>query len=141
MKKEISSSQTFLYKVLFPCLWMPGTGLLIFRFSFDAGRLDYFILLNWIGASVFLVWYTARLKSVRIDGDLLYIKNYRKEISTPLANIADVSESRWGNPHTITLSLRDATEFGDQITFISQERFLAFWRAHPTVEELKNFAK
>ena len=141
MKKEISSSQTFLFKVLFPCLWIPSSGFFCFKFGFDAGRLDWFVLLNWIGASIFVVWYTARLKSVRIDDDLLYIKDYRREISTPVTNITDVTESTWSNPQSITLSLREATEFGDEITFISQERFLAFWRAHPSVEELKKFAR
>ena len=140
MQKEISSSQTFLYKVLFPCVWMPAGAFIVFKLSLDAGRIDWFFLLNWIGGSIFVMWYTARLKSVRIEDDLLYIKNYRKEISTPLTNVTDITESTWSNPHTITLSLRNATEFGDKITFMSQGHFLAFWRAHPTVVELKKFA-
>ncbi len=141
MQKEISSSSTFSFKVLFPCFWILGSGFMVLNSSFNGARVDWLLLLNWVGAFIFLIWFSYRLKSVRIDGDLLFIKNYRKEISTPLSNITDVSESYWGDPKTIKLVFRDATEFGEQISFLGQEFHFAFWRSHPVVHELRKLAK
>ncbi len=141
MQKEISTPYTFMSKILLPCIWIPAAGFIVLKYSFSTAQIPWLLLFSWIFGSVFLLWVSLRLKRVRIDGDLLFIKDYKTEISTPLANIADITESFWSNPHTITLHFRTATAFGEKVMFISQGRYFAFWIRHPIADELRQLAK
>ena len=76
---------------------------------------------------------------MRIDGTQLYVSNYLEEISIPFSNVIDVTENRWTNFHPVTIHLRNATEFGDRITFMPKSRFFG-WTTHPVVHELKMLA-
>ncbi len=131
-------------KVIFPCVWIPGFGFAALFLVADANsaRASDIWALPWlwvIGSSL-LIWFTRRLKTVRIHGDTLHIKNYIREISTPISNIADVNEIAWINPPTIKIEFNTPIEFGSAIYFIPTHR-IAFWGAHPIMEELKVLAK
>lgn len=138
MQKEFSSPYTFVTKILLPCIWVPAAGFIVLKYIFSTAEDQWLLLFSWICGSIFLVWFSLRLKRVRIDGDLLFITDYQTEISTPVTNIANITESFWSNPHTITLHFRTPTAFGEKVMFISQGRYLAFWATHPTVVELRN---
>jgi hypothetical protein len=85
---------------------------------------------------------SAGLKRVRLDGQCLYVSNYLREISIPLANVRDVTENRWVNFHPITIYFQNTTEFGDKIVFMPKPRYFdfRFWRSYPIVAELRRLA-
>jgi hypothetical protein len=93
----------------------------------------------WILGTTFILWASAGLKRVRMDERQLYVSNYFREIQIPFSAIVDVRQSRWLNSRPITIYFRDATEFGDKVTFIPKQR-IRFWRIDPIVEELKQLA-
>ena len=70
----------------------------------------------------------------------LYVSDYRKEITIPLSEIADVTENRWLNAHPVTIRFRNPTAFGDKIVFMPKLKYFAFWTGHPIVGELLNAA-
>jgi hypothetical protein len=108
----LSSSSTFMWKFIFPILWITGFG--IWTFAAWTGRLvdnqgvplpfeiKYNLLFGLIAGSLLILWSIARLKRIRTDDHSIYISNYRKEISVPLGAIADITEYWWFNPTLIT---------------------------------------
>ena len=58
------------------------------------------------------------LKRVRLEGDVLFISNYLREISVPAQTIASVRQNRWWNHRPITVTFRQETEFGAKIVFM-----------------------
>jgi hypothetical protein len=151
MLKQISSMQTFIFKVIFPCVWIGGFGLGTFVVWFgevhtrhgeqapEDMRLPF--LFAWIAGSTFILWIALRLKRVSVDSTNIYVSNYLKEISTPLTNISGVTENRWINIHPVTIHLRKPTAFGREITFMPTIRFFALWSSHPIVAELRRLGK
>lgn len=97
-------------------------------------------LFVWIAGSAFLLWDTVRLKVVNVDEQFLYVSNYLREITIPLADIYDVTENIWLNTHPVTIHLKSRTEFGHRIVFMPKTRFL-FFSSHPVVKELKQLAR
>jgi hypothetical protein len=74
------------------------------------------------------------------DGDSLVIKNRDQEQRVALRDIKNVSYSWLGNPNRVTLSLRQPSIFGDQITFGAPLRFMPFsempfWK-NPMIDDL-----
>ena len=74
-----------------------------------------------------------------MDERQLYVSNYFHEIYVPFSAITDVKQNRWINSRPITIYLRDATQFGDKVTFMPKQR-IQFWRIDPVVNELKQLA-
>ena len=62
------------------------------------------------------------------------------EIYLPFSAITDVKQNRWINSRPITIYFRDATQFGDEVTFMPKQRF-QFWSVDPIVNELKRLAR
>jgi uncharacterized protein (TIGR03067 family) len=134
LTKTLSTSLTFLIKVVFPILWMGGysvAALILFARpgiwpGENGGPVDP--LLKWVClcASVvgglFIWWCCIRLKRVRMDDRALYISNYRTEIVVPLTHVARVSEYLWAHSHPVTIEFRAKTEFGSRIVFEPKAR-------------------
>ncbi len=149
--RTISSSRTFLMKVVVPVSWisMFGWGTIMLWLNAMHGQnnepptyeMKFAFLAAWIGGTAFLLWSCARLKRVRIDDDNLYISNFRGEMSVPLSAIADVTENRWINNHPVTIHFRKDMGFGRSIIFMPTYRFLGFWSSHPVVAELLQLSR
>jgi hypothetical protein len=145
--KTLSSTQTFIMKVLFPVLWVSGFGLGTLALWVGAmhgqsgvpPEMKWQFLGAWIAGTTFILWGCAGLKRVRIDSKNPYVSNYRKEILVPFNMIFDVTENRWLNIHPVTIHLRSVTEFGSTLTFMPAMRF-TLWGSHPVVAELKKLA-
>ena len=147
--RTLSSAQTFLMKFVFPLLWIGGfalatAGLFLFPGSWhDAGgdppepQVKWFFLFLTIGGSALIWWSCVRLKRVRMDDKVLYISNYTREITVPLANVAQVSENRWLNSHPVTIEFHSGTEFGSRVVFMPKFRWFAFLSSHPVVQEIR----
>jgi hypothetical protein len=71
-------------------------------------------------------------------GDALVIRNRSIEVRVPLADIINVNYTQATSPPRVTLSLRNPSQFGDQVTFCAPVRFspLAAFSPSPIVDEL-----
>ena len=149
--RNLSSAWTFITKIVFPVVWISGFGSGAISFWFGAfhGRNNQLpppemksgFLAVWIVGSVFILWFSAGLKRVSVDERQLLVSNYLREISIPFSAILDVRQNRWVNLRPVTIYLREATEFGDRITFMPKRRIsFQFWREDPIVDELKQLA-
>jgi hypothetical protein len=142
-RRTISSSQTFLMKVIFPILWIAGFGIgTLGLWSNPSARSEMQLqfLAAWVIGSACILWICAPLKRVRIDATTMYVSNYVQECAIPLNAIERVSEVRWVNIHPVTVYFRSKTPFGDHIRFMPKVRMFALWSSHPIVAELKQLA-
>ena len=100
---------------------------------------QFVFLVVWMVGTTSILWFYVGLKRVRMDERHLYVSNYFREISIPFGLITDVRQNRWINSRPITIHFRDATQFGDKVTFMPKQRF-QFWSVDPVVNELKQLA-
>ena len=142
MRRLISSRLTFVQKFISPLV-----GLLIIGSFFGSvlrtePNIGFFVFLFVAaligGAFYFLTTWPAKV--VHIDGENLYVSNYRREITIPLADIDGVSDFILSNPRTVTIKLKKPSEFGDKIVFIAQYRWIVGFDSHPIVDELTRLA-
>jgi hypothetical protein len=148
--KVLSSSQTFVMKVVFPVLWISFFGfgtLSAWRGTMQMKgggqpppETKWMFLGGWIAGTTFILWTGTGLKRVCVDSKNLYVSNYRREIVIPLTMVGDVTENRWTNINPVTIHLRNDTEFGQKITFMPTSRFFGWWSPHPVVAELEQMA-
>ena len=149
--QTISSAWTFSAKFIFPAAWISGFGLgtiLLWLGGFHdrnnalpPPQLKFVFLVVWVLGSTLILWTSAGLKRVRIAERHLQVSNYDREICIPFTEIIDVKQNRWINSRPVTIYFREATEFGDRVTFMPKQRFrIMFWRNDPVVDELKQLA-
>jgi hypothetical protein len=124
-------------KYVFPAVWISGFGLATILTPAPQNKIVF--LVAWSLGTTFILWANVGLKRVRIDEQQLHVSNYSREICVPLSAITDVKQNRWINSRPITIYFRDATPFGDQVTFMPKQR-IQFWSVDPVVNELKRLA-
>jgi hypothetical protein len=90
--------------------------------------------------SVYIYRHVVSLKAVSVDDEFLYVSDYFKEISVPLSEIEDVTQSGWIKNQSVKIHLSPPSEFGDKIAFMPTTRFFNFG-SHPVVDELKQLAE
>jgi hypothetical protein len=149
--ERLSSLQTFLFKFIFPSLWIGGfsTSTAAMWGSFLSGNnpngaaseIKYVFFALTIAGSAYIYWSCIRLKRVRMDCHFLFISNYVKEIKVPLSMVKSVSEFRWDNAHPVTIRFMRPIDFGSSIIFMPKVRFFGFWSSHPVVERIRSAAK
>jgi hypothetical protein len=131
-------------KFLFPTIWILGFGLGSFLLWSGAAKdtvpppFGFFVA--WIAGTAFILWANVGLKRIRVDERQLYVSNYLRETSVPFSAIADIKQNRWLSTRPITIRFKDATRFGDKVTFMPKQR-LNFWSDDPTVSELRKLAR
>ena len=145
--RTLSSHWTFLYKFIFPVLWIGGfAGATLAMFiapdSFkgdgDIREFRMFFLVITILGSVALYWCCMRLKKVRLKEDTLLISNFRKELKIPLRDVARVAGSILMHPELVWLHFRSPTEFGLKVVFMGKSRISFGLTRHPVVKELEH---
>ena len=143
-RKLLSSKLTFVYKVVFPVLFVVsviwGLGVWIFGRGVWAREAPAnFLFLVLVSTALNLLWtgwLAVRSCKVEADDENLYVSNFGKEAIIPRAELYEATEMRWFKPYWITLRLRRPSVFGDKIVFIPPWRIGGFWTANPLVEEL-----
>ena len=138
-ERTLSSAWTFWMKFVFPAIWILAFGYVTFLWSGGPPQTKFVFLVVWIVGTTSILWVYAGLKRVRMDERQLYVSNYFQEIYVPFSAITDVKQNRWINSRPITICLRDATQFGDKLTFMPKQR-IQFWSLDPVVNELKQLA-
>jgi hypothetical protein len=145
---ELSSSVTFIYKFVFPAIWVVIAGFLavvtvegIRRTSPPDTLTSLLIVVPWLLAGIFLLRLAAPILRVELREGRLYASNYRREIEIQRTDIVRVTQNVWVNVRPITLHLRGDTPFGKRIRFIPPGRVIfAFWKEDPLVEKLRELA-
>lgn len=141
--RTLSSTFTFIFKIVLPALWITG---------FGAGTLTMWIVpsaqtddvpvleftVAWVVGTLLLL--ARGLKVVYLDGEWLWVSNFRRQIPIPLREIESVEEIRWLDIHPIILNLNRNTEFGDRIVFMPKGADIPF-ASHPLVRELEYLAE
>jgi hypothetical protein len=124
--ETVSSSLTFLYKFIFTTAWSAGFGLatVVMFLNRDPDALKFAV--PWAIGTAFLLLTCARLKRVKLDGATLVISNYRREITAPVGEIADVWQNRLINLRPVTITFRKETPFGRAVTFMPHVSFRLF---------------
>jgi hypothetical protein len=138
-ERTLSSAWTFWTKFLFPAIWIFAFGYVTFVWSGGSPQTKLVFLVVWIAGATSILWVYAGLKRVRLDERQLYVSNYIQEIHIPFSAITEVKQNRWINSRPITIYFRDATQFGDKVTFMPKQR-IQIWSVDPVVNELKQLA-
>lgn len=144
MKRELSSKQTFLLKIILPiiigiiCILM----LVFIAVNIRTNEiLPLLIVPIFLAAGIYVMSRTTmRYKKVAIDNEFLYVSNYRKEIKIPLSTISDVTEIKWIRTRPITIYLKNESEFGRKIIFTPKMNGFRVFADNPIVAELKESA-
>lgn len=140
--RTISTSLTFVQKVLspifFPLIWVVFWWLGywsnytqifgLFAITAFIGSVGWYYLVGW------------STKIVRIDDNNLYVSNFRREITIPIADIESVSDLVFSEPRRVTIKLRRPSEFGSTIVFLAKYRWYSGLDALPIVDELNRLA-
>jgi hypothetical protein len=141
--QTISSSNTFLIKKVLPAIWFAIVcfGGIVTALSGVVANQPMVlvgpVLMLVLGFFLFrkLIWDMA--DEVRDGGDYLLVRRGDVEERVPLSNVMNVSLSQFTNPRRLTLRLRSAGKFGDEVVFIpaSSFRFSPLAR-NPVAEDL-----
>ena len=126
--ETVSSSLTFLYKFIFTSVWSAGFGLgtVVIFLSRKLEAMRWQFAAAWAIGTAFLLLTCARLKRVKLDGATLVISNYRRDITVPVSEIADVRQNRLLNLRPVTITFRKETPFGSAVTFMPRVSFRLF---------------
>lgn len=141
MRRTLSSSLTFLHKIIVPAVWLVLFGFITFASFLPGSGVPHaagsFSLVMLIVGAALMYRFGLRLKVVSVDDNYLYVSNYAKEIAIPLDEISDVTENKWANNRPVTIRLRSPSEFGDKIVFMPKVKMLLFFGDHPVATELR----
>ncbi|MGC2237246.1 MAG: hypothetical protein WA584_13875 [Pyrinomonadaceae bacterium] len=142
MKRVISAKDTFFYKIILPVFFLicaavlPPAIYLYDRNGNFVAAVFVFLFLLMSAAIIFVM--TKATKKLSLDGNFLYVSNYRKEIIVPLSNIEKIL---WFSDMRPTMIyLKTPSEFGKKINFFPNVKATS-WKSNPIVEELKELAK
>ena len=144
--KPLSSDLTYLYKyIILPVSLIGfGAGVLLCILSPEAipaewgrGIFAFGMVMGLVMIAAMYMGAYAKIKQVKIKGNVLQISDFHQEIETPIENLKSVSGSLLMKPELVWLTFRQPTLFGEKIVFIGKYRFFAGWTLHPVVHELR----
>jgi hypothetical protein len=127
--ERLSSDGTALLKCLAPPLFGGMAILMLAQMLIHARELNsgvYLFAVVWCAAALAVCWYGLRLKHVRIEGEVLYVKNYFKEIAIPISFVIGVKERIIApNIRPVFIYLREPSQFGQVIMFAAPPKFIS----------------
>jgi hypothetical protein len=86
---------------------------------------------------VFYLIFRGLVDEVWDDGDALVIKDKGREVRVPLYEIINVGHSQMTNPPRVTLTLRNPTPLGREITFVPERSYTwGFFGKNKVIDEL-----
>ena len=142
----ISTRLTFVQKVLTP-FFFPVVAALLWWTGYWQGMYEFLGIFVIVGLIAPIVWYVFAVlpvKTVGIDDDNLYVSNFLREITIPIADIESVTDLKLTEPRRVTIRLTKPSEFGSTIVFLAKCRWYAGIDArvdaHPIVDELNRLA-
>ena len=134
----LSSSLTLYQKAIYPSLLMSVFAISTLTVLLSPGPKDSAVILAMLTLfGALMLRANMPLKRVRMDDQALHISNYKREVTVPLGNVAEVVESWWPKGYRVFVKFHSATEFGSRIVFTPKMRWLAWWSPHPVVAEIR----
>jgi hypothetical protein len=138
---RISSGSTWAYKRVFPVIWFASLAFfVIVNVGMNGRRHVSFVVLPvaMAVAGLFfmkkLVW--VLMDEVLDDQDSLVVRKHGDEERIPLSEIVNITTTS-GRRSTITLRLRHAGRFGDEVAFLPNSHYtLNPFAKHPVAENL-----
>jgi hypothetical protein len=144
--RRISSGMTFFYKRIFPIIWFGFLALFMaapFVAPMIGGSISGSPMAILIAPVMMIVGYLLMKKMVfdLVDevldaGDALVIRNGQLKERVALSDIMNVGYSQFMNPPRVTLSLRNPSIFGDQVSFCAPVSLLPTFSTSPIIDEL-----
>ena len=135
VKREISSTLTFIPKFIAPSVWSIALVILIVA---DGITVLHFIV--WGIGAFCIFFFGVPIKKVFIYGSHLIISNFDKEIRVSLSDIEHVGNNHFFI-HTVGVRFNKQTEFGKDIMFMPKTLMTFFpFVSHPIVKELKELS-
>jgi len=132
--EPISSRMTFYYKRIFPLFWFGLLAIMAVTIVASSGRkgspplffLAFLGFMALMGVFIMkkLVWDLA--DEVLDAGDALVVRFGSEEERIPLSEIVNVSYAWVQGPPRVTLTLRTAGKFGNEVSFAAPHRFVPF---------------
>jgi hypothetical protein len=142
--RRISSKATFWYKWVFPIIWFGflavfiAIGVVMNTRSSGTHFLPFLILpvlMVVFGYFMMKKLIFDLVDEVWDDGSALVVRNRGQDDRIALSNIINVSYSPMINPPRVTLTLRQPSIFGTEVSFSAPVRFIPFAKS-PLVEDL-----
>jgi hypothetical protein len=114
---------TLLNKVIFPPLWIGALGGLLGWVFLTTGRISIAsgfrpLAAFVVAATVFLLWFTARLQRVGYSGRELVIANYWREARIPFEQVESVEPVWWYRRRLVRVRFRTRTPFGQVVYYL-----------------------
>jgi hypothetical protein len=133
---RVSSKMTFFYKRIFPVLFcLPLLAFVIAPMAtgFKGGHQPPPFFFFVVPVFMAIIFYTLFKKlifdlvdEVWDDGDALVVRNGSAEERIPLGSIKNVSYATMVNPPRVTLSLRQPSQFGSEVSFCAPFQLVPF---------------
>ncbi len=114
---------TFLNKLLFPALWLSLLAGLILAALIRNGHISIAPGFRWfavlvVGATVFILWISARIQRVGYAGTDLVVANYWRETRVPFAQVEAVESVWWYRRRMVRVRFSPATPFGATVYYL-----------------------
>jgi hypothetical protein len=141
--EQISSSQTFFMKRVFPAFWFGFLAVfLLVGAATGAWKKEPVFVIQPVLMAAFgyflfrkLIWDLA--DEVRDGGNFLLVRKGGVEERVALADVMNVDSSQFTNPRRITLRLRRPGKLGNEVVFIPRSSFqINPFARNPTAEAL-----
>jgi hypothetical protein len=141
--KKLSSRSTFFFKRIFPAIWFGFiiffilTALFVDRRDAAADVMIFVVpaFLTVVGYFIMKNLVFDLIDEVYDEGSSLLFKNKGKSVRVNLTDIKNLSYSVMVNPPRVTISLRQKTEFGDELSFSPPASLIPF-KKNPDITEL-----
>ncbi len=139
--ERISSGSTGFWKWVFAPGWtvvfggFTGAGWLGLLDVPPSDGLLVLLTVIWVGLGSFFWWWTSHLEHVWLSGDDVVVFRGGMERRVPMADVREITETRWSRVKTVAIKLRSGHPVGEQILFLPTFTPLPFL-SHPMVKEL-----
>ena len=137
--RRISSRATTFNKKVFPIIWF-GFLVCFVLITLRSGRVNlmFFVVPAFMGVFGYFIMKKFLLDlvdEVWDSGNSLLVKNGAQQEMIPLSEIINVNYTILQTPNRVTLTLRQPSGFGKEISFLPPTRLFPFSK-HPVVEDL-----
>jgi hypothetical protein len=114
---------TFLNKLLFPALWLGILAGLLLAALLRTGHISLAPGFRWfallvVGATVLMLWVSARIQRVGYAGRDLVVANYWRETRVPFAQVEAVESVWWYRSRMVRVRFSPATPFGATVYYL-----------------------